>query len=69
VTILRRILAGQGKPEDLDLLLDLSDQMTGRTICPLCDSCAVPVVSGINKFKDEFEAYINGSKPAALAVV
>jgi NADH-quinone oxidoreductase subunit F len=69
VTILRRILAGQGKPEDLDLLLDLSDQMTGRTICPLCDSCAVPVVSGINKFRDEFEAYINGSKPAVLAAV
>lgn len=69
VTILRRILAGQGKPEDLDLLLDLSDQMTGRTICPLCDSCAVPVVSGIDKFRNEFEAYINGSKPAVLAAV
>jgi NADH-quinone oxidoreductase subunit F len=69
VTILRRILAGQGKMEDLDLLLDLSDNMTGRTICPLCDSCAVPVVSGINKFRDEFEAYINGSKPAVLASV
>jgi NADH-quinone oxidoreductase subunit F len=69
VTILRRILAGQGKLEDLDLLLDLSDQMTGRTICPLCDSCAVPVVSGINKFRDEFEAYINGTKPAVLAAV
>ncbi len=69
VTILRRILAGQGKTEDLDLLLDLSDNMTGRTICPLCDSCAVPVVSGINKFRDEFEAYINGSKPAVLAAV
>ena len=54
VTILRRILAGQGKTEDLDLLLDLSDNMTGRTICPLCVSCAVPVVSGIKKFRDEF---------------
>ena len=69
VTILRRILAGQGKMEDLDLLLDLSDNMTGRTICPLCDSCAVPVVSGINKFRDEFEAYINGTKAAVLAEV
>ena len=69
LTVLRRILAGQGKIEDLDLLLDMSDNMTGRTICPLCDSCAVPVVSGINKFRDEFEAYINGSKPAVLASV
>ncbi len=65
--ILRRILAGQGAMEDLDLLLDLSEHMTGRTICPLADSCAAPVVSGINKFRDEFEAYINGAKPAIVA--
>ena len=67
--ILRRILAGQGKLEDLDLLLDLSHHMTGRTICPLCDSCAAPVVSGINKFRAEFEAYINGSKRVAVTAV
>jgi NADH-quinone oxidoreductase subunit F len=68
-TILRRILAGDGKMEDLDLLLDLAEQMTGRTICPLADSCAAPVVSGIKKFRDEFEAYIVGAKSANLAVV
>jgi NADH-quinone oxidoreductase subunit F len=56
--ILQRILAGQGKPEDLDLLLDLSEQMTGRTICVLSDSCAAPIVSGIKKFRGEFEAYL-----------
>jgi NADH-quinone oxidoreductase subunit F len=32
--------------------------MTGKTICVLSDSCAVPVVSGINKFRSEFEALI-----------
>ncbi|MEJ2239603.1 MAG: NADH-ubiquinone oxidoreductase-F iron-sulfur binding region domain-containing protein [Gemmatimonadales bacterium] len=68
-TILRRILAGEGKMEDLDLLLDLAEQMTGRTICPLADSCAAPVVSGIKKFRDEFEAHIVGAKSADLAVV
>ena len=35
--ILERMLAGQGKMEDLDLLLDLSDNMTGKTICVLSD--------------------------------
>ncbi len=49
--ILERILAGKGKPEDLDLLLDLSENMTGKTICVLSDSCAAPVVSGIKKFR------------------
>jgi NADH-quinone oxidoreductase subunit F len=64
--ILERILAGQGKPTDLDLLLDLADNMTGKTICVLSDSCAAPVVSGIRKFRREFEDYISGkTKPVA----
>ena len=62
VRILQRILAGQGEMQDLDLLLDLSEQMTGKTICVLSDSCAAPVVSGIKKFRGEFEAYINGTR-------
>ncbi len=65
--ILKRILAGQGEMKDLDLLLDLADQMTGRTICVLSDSCAAPVVSGIKKFRSEFEAYIKHGRRAASA--
>jgi NADH-quinone oxidoreductase subunit F len=66
--ILERILAGQGKTQDLDLLLDLSENMTGKTICVLSDSCAAPVVSGIKKFKHEFEDYIAGRrKPVMVA--
>ena len=64
--ILERILAGQGKPKDLDLLLDLSENMTGKTICVLSDSCAAPVVSGIKKFRGEFEAYLAGKRQAVL---
>jgi NADH-quinone oxidoreductase subunit F len=60
--ILERILAGQGAAKDLDLLLDLADNMTGKTICVLSDSCAAPVVSGIKKFKNEFEAYLTGRR-------
>ncbi len=63
--ILQRMLQGDGKPEDLDLLLDLAEQMTGRTICVLSDSCAAPVVSAIKKFRPEFEAYVGNGKPAA----
>ena len=64
VKILQRMLGGQGKPEDLDLLLDLSEQMTGRTICVLSDSCAAPVVSAIRKFPGEFEAYLRRGRSA-----
>ena len=56
--IMERIEAGQGTHADLDTLLDIADNMTAKTICVLSDSCAVPVVSGINKFRDEFEAHI-----------
>ncbi|HEX8725222.1 MAG TPA: NADH-quinone oxidoreductase subunit NuoF [Gemmatimonadaceae bacterium] len=56
--ILERIVAGEGSMEDLDTLLSIADNMTGKTICVLSDSCAVPVVSGIKKFPGDFEALI-----------
>ena len=65
--VLERLLAGEGKASDLDLLLDLSEQMTGKTICVLSDSCAAPVVSGIHKFRADFDACLDGSR-AAVAV-
>jgi NADH-quinone oxidoreductase subunit F len=65
--ILERILAGQGKTSDLDLLLELSENMTGKTICVLSDSCAAPVVSAIKRFRGEFEDYIAGRRKPVLA--
>jgi NADH-quinone oxidoreductase subunit F len=56
--ILERIAAGDGTPEDLDTLLEIADNMTGKTICVLSDSCATPVVSGLKKFGSDFEALI-----------
>jgi len=68
--ILERIRDGEGTVEDLDTLLDIGEQMTGKTICVLSDSCAVPVVSGIKKFRGEFEALIQGKRfhPVTAAV-
>ena len=60
--ILERIESGGGTNADLDTLLELSENMTGKTICVLSDSCAAPVVSGIQKFRHEFEAHINGKR-------
>jgi len=65
--ILERVLGGQGKMSDLDLLLDLADNMTGKTICVLSDSCAAPVVSGLKKFRGEFEDYLTGKRKPVLA--
>ena len=54
--LLHRIDDGQGYTRDLDLLLDLCDQMEGRTVCALADAAAWPVRWGIKRFRDEFEA-------------
>ena len=67
--ILGRILEGQGTEADFDLLLDLSHNMTGTTICVLSDSCAAPIVSGIRKFRGEFEAYMSGAHAPVMAGV
>ena len=56
--ILERIVAGNGTYEDLDTIFDMSDNMTGRTICVLSDSCAAPVMSAIRKFRADFERLI-----------
>jgi NADH-quinone oxidoreductase subunit F len=56
--ILRRIERGDGREEDIPLLLDVGSNMAGTTICPLSDSAAVPVVSSIQKFEEEYIAHI-----------
>jgi NADH-quinone oxidoreductase subunit F len=67
--ILERIVAGDGTSEDLDTLLDIAENMTGKTICVLSDSCAVPVVAGIRKFPRDFEALIKKKRVHASAAV
>lgn len=56
--IVRRITEGKASLEDLDLLLDIAQGMMGRTICPLADADALPILSFIQKFRQEFEEYI-----------
>lgn len=57
--VLDQIEAGNGRHEDLDLLLDMCDNIQGNTICALGDSIAIPVRSYIEVFTQEFEDHIN----------
>ncbi len=57
--VIHRIEHGQGKPEDLDLLLDVANKIQGRTICALGDAAAMPVSSFVKKFRDEFQYHID----------
>ena len=57
-----KMVKGQGRIEDLDLLVSLATNMSGNTICPLADAAAGPVKSFIGKFRAEFEQYIRERK-------
>lgn len=56
--VLHRIEHGEGRKADLDLLVDVSRKMCGKTICVLADSIGLPVISFIKHYRDEFEYHI-----------
>src|ERR1035441_410298 len=63
--MLHRIQQGHGRPEDVDLLWDVADNIDGKTICPLGEAAAWPVKAFVTKYRSEFEAACkdgNGSK-------
>ncbi|KPF69166.1 NADH dehydrogenase [beta proteobacterium AAP99] len=57
--VVDRIEHGKGRPEDLDLLNSVSDNIQGRTICALGDAAAMPVRAMIKHFRAEFEHHIS----------
>ena len=56
--VVHRIEHGQGRPEDLDLLNSVADNIQGRTICALGDAAAMPVRAFVKNFRAEFEHHI-----------
>jgi len=60
--VVHRIEHGHGRPEDLDLLMDVSAKIEGHTICALGDAAAMPVASFIKHFREEFEYHIKHGK-------
>jgi NADH-quinone oxidoreductase subunit F len=46
--------------QDIDLLGDIAKNMLGRTFCPLGDAAAMPMISFVEKFREEFEDHLNG---------
>jgi NADH-quinone oxidoreductase subunit F len=56
---LRRIDNGFGTSEDLNLLINVANNIEGNTICALGDAAAWPIKFMIQRFRDEFEKYIN----------
>ena len=60
--VMHRIEHGQGVQEDLDLLNDVAHRIGGRTICALGDAAAMPVMSFLQHYRDEFQYHIDHKK-------
>lgn len=60
--IVHRIEQGEGRPEDLDLLANLGDNIAGRTICALGDAAVLPVRGMLKHFRSEFEYHIENKR-------
>ncbi len=56
--VLDRIVDGKGKRTDMNLLLDVANNINGKTLCALGDAAAGPVTSFVTKFKADFEQLI-----------
>jgi NADH-quinone oxidoreductase subunit F len=58
--MLDRFHDGGGRPEDIPLIDELAKNMLGRTFCPLGDAAAMPTISIVKKWRNEFEDHLRG---------
>jgi len=61
--MLDRFHEGGGRAEDIPLIDELSKNMLGRTFCPLGDAAAMPTISIVKKWRNEFEEHLRGKCP------
>ena len=59
VKIFNRISIGEGRPEDAQLLLDICDNIEGKSFCPLGDAAAWPIQSAIKRFPEDFKKWLS----------
>ncbi len=67
--ILQRFYEGQGRREDISLLGELSKNMLGRTFCALGDAAAMPTISIVEKFTEDFEKYLAKQNKSELVTI
>lgn len=54
--IVQRIARGEGEKDDIDTIIRLAENIKGKTLCPMGDAAALPILSICRKFQDELEA-------------
>ena len=56
--MLDKIERGEGTMKDIDLLLSVSDNIAGKTLCAFGDAAATPVLTTVKQFRAEYEAHV-----------
>jgi NADH-quinone oxidoreductase subunit F len=56
--ILERLEHGHGKQKDIDLLMDICDNVAGKSFCPLGDAATSSITSSIKLFREEYEYHV-----------
>ncbi|GGR94984.1 NADH-quinone oxidoreductase subunit NuoF [Deinococcus sedimenti] len=59
----QKLVTGRGQPGDVQLILDMSDNIGGRSFCALADACLGPVLSSIKLFREEYDALAGTQQP------
>jgi len=65
--VMARLVEGNASVEEIDMLLDVTKQVEGHTICALGDAAAWPIQGLIKNFRDEIEDRIKGKRMAGMA--
>jgi NADH-quinone oxidoreductase subunit F len=68
VKMLERVQTGEATPMDLDIVASVQEQIIGNCLCVLGDAMAMPIGSMIEKFRGEFEAYIEEARARSDAL-
>lgn len=67
VKMYEKLVRGHGQPGDTALILDMADNIGGRSFCALADACMGPVLSSIKLFREEYDAAERGEVRRTLA--
>ncbi len=67
--VMERLVRGEAEPEEIDMLLDVSKQVEGHTICALGDAAAWPIQGLIRHFRDEIEDRIKAKRTGRVSAV
>ena len=67
--VMDRLVTGEAEPSEIDMLLDVTKQVEGHTICALGDAAAWPIQGLIRHFRDEIEDRIKAKRTGRISAV